>query len=168
MTHLVEEFAATAARAIDAMRAASLEARALHARAELMRHMRLTAAKSKDRPRDEAVRLVVDEWLMAWALDRATWLHVREMEALTVAFHDYVRAPSDATDAATRKAVLACEAAFRAAGRPLEDQMAWRSMCAHGWWSHVRPAPRGQGRPDRADPERPFWELGCRPECLGD
>jgi hypothetical protein len=164
--HLVEEEQQRAAAAIAAMRAAAEAARETHARAELMRHMRTTAAKNRDRPRDEAMRAVVDEWLQAWALERATWPHVGAMEALTCAFLDYVAAPSDASDRAVRAAVDAIAHAFAAAGKPLADQMAWRSMCAHGWWAQVRPAPAGQGRGDRAWPARPFWEEGCLPECL--
>ncbi len=163
--HLVEEEQEKAAAAIAAMRAAAEQAREIHARAELMRHMRMTAAKNKGRPREEAVRAVVDEWLFAWALDRS-WPHVAAMEALTRAFCDYVEAPSDARDRAVRAACDAITRAFAAAGKPLADQMAWRSMCAHGWWAQVRPAPAGQGRGDRAWPQRPFWEEGCPKECL--
>jgi hypothetical protein len=164
--HLVEEQQQQAAQAIAAMRAAAETAREIHVRAELMRHMRMTAAKNKDRPRDEAVRAVVDEWLFAWALERASWPHVAAMDALTHAFLDYVAGPSDATDQAVRTAWEAITRAFAAAGKPLADQMAWRSMCAHGWWAQVRPAPAGQGRTDRTWPARPFWEEGCLPECL--
>jgi hypothetical protein len=163
--HLVEEEQEAAAAAIAAMRAAAERAREIHARAELMRHMRTTAAKNKDRPRDAAVRAVVDEWLDAWALDRA-WPHVAEMEALTRAFLDYVANPSDAMDRAVRAACDAITRAFAAAGKPLADQMAWRSICAHGWWAQVRPAPAGQGRSDKEWPARPFWEEGCLPQCL--
>ncbi len=166
MPHLVEDLQDQAAHAITAMRNAALAARSLHARAELMRHMRLTAAKSRDRPRAEAVRAVVDEWLGAWGLARDTWPHVGAMDALTVAFHDYVRDPSDAKDKAVRAALDTIEAAFAQAGLPLDDQMAWRSICAHGWWADVKPAPPGRGRADRVDPGRPFWDKACRPECL--
>jgi hypothetical protein len=164
--HLVEEEQERAAAAIAAMRAAAEAARELHARAELMRHMRTTAAKNRERPRADAVRAVVDEWLQAWALERATWPHVAAMEALTRAFLDYVAAPSDASDQAVRAAWDAIARAFAAAGKPLADQMAWRSMCAHAWWAQVRPAPAGQGRSDRTWPAHPFWEEGCLPECL--
>ena len=166
MSHLVEDLQEQAARAVATMRDAALAARSLHARAELMRHMRLTTAKSKDRPRADAVRAVVDEWLGAWGLTRASWPHVPAMEALTIAFHDYVRDPSDANDRAVRAALTVIEAAFTRAGLPLDDQMAWRSMCAHGWWADVKPAPPGKGRTDRVDPERPFWDKACLPECL--
>jgi len=166
--HLVEEEQEKAAAAMAAMREAAERARDVHASAELMRHMRMTAAKNKGRPREEAVRAVVDEWLFAWALDRATWPHVAAMEALTRAFCDYVEAPSDERDRAVRAAWDTITRAFADAGKPLHDQMAWRSMCAHGWWGQVRPAPAGQGRTDRTWPARPFWEEGCLPECLGN
>jgi hypothetical protein len=165
MPDFVDELQAQAEAAIAAMRAASLRAREIHARAELLRHMRLTAAKVKDRPRDEAVRAVVDEWLFAWRLERASFPHVAAMEALTRAFYDHVRAPGVATDAELRRACSAIEAAFAATDIALADRMAWRSMCAHGWWAQVKPPPAGAGRPDRAWPVQPFWEDGCLPEC---
>ena len=48
-----------------------MRARTTHARAEFMRHMMLTTAKSTDRARAESIRLVVDEWLDAWQRTRA-------------------------------------------------------------------------------------------------
>ena len=73
MAHLVEELQAEAARAIAAMREAALATRTVHARAELMRHMRTTAVKVKghrqliglgrlhhpDRSRDYAVAVLL-------------------------------------------------------------------------------------------------------------
>src|SRR5206468_2317128 len=59
-------------------------------------------------------------------------------------------------------------ALMRAAALRAADRMAWRSMCAHGWWAQVKPAPAGLGREDRAWPGQPFWEDGCLPECAGD
>ncbi len=44
MTDVVDELLQEADRAVAAMREAAIRARALHARAELMRHMRTTAA----------------------------------------------------------------------------------------------------------------------------
>ena len=143
--------------AVAAMREAAIRARDLHARAELMRHMAMAAAKAKDRPRAEAVRQVVAEWLAAWKLDRKTWQHVAEMDSFAAAVHDYARAPSDAHDRALRDAAAALEHGFSAAGAALADQMAWRSRCAHGWWDAVRPEDAGRA---------PFWERGCPPDCL--
>ncbi|MEO8755788.1 MAG: hypothetical protein ABI624_24245, partial [Casimicrobiaceae bacterium] len=137
-----------------------------HARAELMRHMLMTAGKVRDRPAGEAVAFTVDHWLEAWHLDRASWPHVPEMEAFAAAFHAYASAPTDASDHRVRATCAALENVFAAAGMPLADQMAWRSVCAHGWWGDVRPAPPGRGRPDRDWPAAPFWEKGCLPECL--
>lgn len=165
MQHLHAEAKAAADAAIAAMKTASLAARAAHARAELMRHMLSTAGKLRDRPRDAAIRQVVDEWLAAWALDRG-FAHVDDMEAATGAFLDYVRAPSDAADRVLRQAWATLERVFAATGIPLADRMAWRSSCAHGWWSDVRPAPPGEGRTDTAWPAAPFWDKGCPPHCL--
>jgi hypothetical protein len=47
MLHIVDEMQEEAAQAIAAMHEAALRARRLHARAELMRHMRTTAAKGR-------------------------------------------------------------------------------------------------------------------------
>lgn len=166
MPYLVDELRAQADAAIVAMREAALAAREVHARAELMRHMLLTATKMKDLEREAAISKIVDEWLAAWALDRA-WPHVAAMEALAAAFLDHARRPSEASDRAVRAACAALEAAFSGSGLPIADQMAWRSACAHGWWAQVRPAPAGKGRKDRTWPARPFWEDGCPPHCLG-
>jgi hypothetical protein len=166
VAHFIAELQQEAASAIAEMRAAALRARELHARAELMRHMLSTVAKMKERPHDEAVRFVVDEWLKAWALRRERWPHAAAMEALAAAFYDYAAAPGDAADAVLRRAAAELEQRFAAAGLPIADEMAWRSVCAHGWWAAVRPPPPGQGRRDRDWPDRPFWEEGCPPQCL--
>ncbi len=164
MTHLVEQLRGEAEADIAAMREAALRARDTHARAELMRHMLMTAGRSRI-GRRTAVRFIVDHWLEAWHLDRASWPHVAEMEAFAAAFHAYAVAPTDAHDGAVRATCAMLEHAFAKAGMPLADQMAWRSICAHGWWAQVRPAPPGRGRPDRDWPASPS---GTRllPECL--
>jgi hypothetical protein len=166
MTHLVDESRREAEAAIAAMRAAALKARDLHARAELMRHMVMTAGPVKDRPRDEAVRHTVDHWLDAWGLDRAHAPLLAGMESFAGAFHDYLHAPTDAHDRSLREAMATLERAFAASGMTLIDQMAFLSVCAHEWWGEVKPAPKGRGRQDRAWPDRPFWERGCLPQCL--
>jgi hypothetical protein len=166
MAHLVDDLKAKADASIAAMRDAALRARDAHARAELMRHMLMTASKVKDRPAVDAVRFIVDHWLEAWNLARASWPHVAEMEAFAAAFLAYARAPTDAHDEVVRATCVRLELVFVAAGMPIADQMAWRSVCAHDWWAQVRPAPPGKGRPDREGPDRPFWEHGCLPECL--
>lgn len=166
MVHLVQELQDSAAQSVATMRDAALRARDAHARAELMRHMLMTASRVKDDPTEQAVRFIVDHWLEAWNLERTTWPHVPVMEAFAAAFHAYASAPTDANDARIRSTCTALEASFTEAGMSVADQMAWRSMCAHGWWAQVRPAPEGRGRPDRDWPNRPFWEHGCLPECL--
>jgi hypothetical protein len=166
MAHLVDDLKVEAQADIAAMRKAALRARDTHARAELMRHMLMTADKVKKQPRDDGVRYIVDHWLEAWHLDRASWPHVAEMEDFAAAFHAYASAPSDAHDAEVRSTCAQLERVFTAAGMPIADQMAWRSICAHAWWADVRPAPPGRGRPDRDWPGQPFWEHGCKPECL--
>jgi hypothetical protein len=88
------------------------------------------------------------------------------MEAFAGAFHAYAITPSHGNDDAVRATCVRLELAFVSAGMPIADQMAWRSICAHAWWAHVRPRPPGQGRREPGAPEKPFWELGCRPECL--
>src|SRR4029077_1082978 len=102
MTHLVDELKAKADESIAAMRDAALRARDTHARAELMRHMLMTAGHVKQQPVDKAVRFIVDHWLGAWGLARASWPHVGEMEAFAAAFHAYAITPSHANDEAVR------------------------------------------------------------------
>jgi hypothetical protein len=172
MPHFVDELQQQAEQAMADMRAAARAARHIHARAELMRHMRTTAAKSKDRPRAEAVEAVLAEWLEAWYVPRHDWPHIaREMERFTAAFHDYVNDASDANDALLRAATDALDTALAAEGTTISDQMAFRSMCAHGWWEAVLPTPGDlPGRKDRptvprVTSDRPFWEAGCAEQC---
>ena len=68
MTHPVDEMMDEARAAIARMKAAAVEARRLHARAELMRHMRGTAAKLHELSLEESVRKVAGEWMQAWSL----------------------------------------------------------------------------------------------------
>jgi hypothetical protein len=153
--------------AIAAAREATLRARRSHARAELMRHMILTTAKSADRPRKESVALVTDEWLDAWRRDRGNYPFVAQMEALAGACYDALRAPGPATDVAVRSTFATLEAACEARRTTLADEMAWRSGCSHGWWGDVRPAPASAEYRDLARRADALWERGCAPECLG-
>lgn len=158
-----EEMAAEARAAIEAMKAAATEARRLHARAELLRHMMTTAAKHAA-PRREAVSAVAGEWMKAWALTGYPALRA-EIEAFTGACIDSAREPGPDADARLRAALGALDAALGAAGLTLADEMAWRSECAHGWWARVSPAPPARGyREDRASPP-PFWAAGAPPHC---
>lgn len=173
MPHLVEDLQAQADDAVAAMRAAAITARSVHARAELMRHMRTTAAKSKDRNRAEAIEAVVQEWMQAWYLERSEYRDLEnQMMAFAGAFYDYVQEPGDRSDQAVRRACTALEEAFASHGTSLADQMAWRSMCAHRWWEVVSPAPADlPGRKPRPTipayrDDTPFWELGCAAQCL--
>src|SRR5258705_13396679 len=117
MPHFVDELRAEAEAAIGAMREAALRARQIHARAELMRHMLLTAHKVKGKPKAEAVEAVVTEWMKAWHLTRSDWPQLaREMEAFAAAFYDYANDPSDGSDAALRDMCLALDAALAKEG----------------------------------------------------
>lgn len=168
MTHMLAELTRNADRSIDAMKAAAEQARRDHAAAELTRHMLLTAEKFRDRGRDKAVEAVVSDWMGAWQLSRDDWPEIAaEMETLTGAFFDYCVSPSDVADQAVREAWQNLKMAHDTPEQTLEDQMAWRSVCAHGWWGDVSPAPDGyrDEDPDRA--LQPFWAKGCPPECLG-
>lgn len=163
----LDEVTEDAERAIAAMQDAALAARRTHARAELIRHMLTTARKLRDRPREEAVATVVEEWMRAWHLDPAAWPHVaHEMRAMTEAFCRYADAPSAEAAERIRVGYEALERALASGDVSLEDHMAWRSRCAHGWWGHVRPAPPELRRPGDATPDAPFWSLGCGPDCL--
>ncbi|WP_342358778.1 hypothetical protein [Terrarubrum flagellatum] len=172
MTHFIAELKNEADAAIAAMKDAALKARHVHARAELMRHMLTTAKKVKDRPKAEAVEIVVGEWMAAWHLDRKEWPHIaREMTVFTEAFHDYANHASDAADARLRSACHALDDALAREGTSISDQMAWRSQCAHRWWDVVSPTPADlPGRKDRPmiplyRPDAPFWEAGCAEAC---
>ncbi len=173
MTYFVDELQAEADKAIAAMQEAAIAARHIHARAELMRHMRTTAAKSKDRPKAEAVEAVVAEWMEAWHLPRSEWPHVaRDMERFTEAFYDLAREPSDEADRRLREACEVLDAALAKEGTTISGQMAFRSMCAHGWWEAVVPTPADlPGRTERPTvptPQsgKPFWEARCAAQCL--
>ena len=172
MPHFVEQLQAEATQAMATMRAAAIAARHIHARAELMRHMRTTANKFMHKPKAEAVEAVVAEWMEAWHLPRSQWPHIaREMERFTEAFHDYAHDPGDAADAAVRAGCEALDTALAREGSTISDQMAFRSMCAHGWWEMVLPTPSDlPGRSERAGVPRwqagkPFWDTACAAQC---
>ena len=171
MSHFVESLQAEAEAAIARMREAALDARRLHARAELMRHMLTTAAKNRGRPRDEAVANVLREWTQAWGQTGDDCVAAREMQALTEAFHDYAEAPTEAHDARIRAACDRLDAAFVRQGSSLADEMAFRSQCAHGWREQVTPTPAdlpgAKPRPaiPAPNPREPFWTAGCPDFC---
>lgn len=168
MTHMLAELTRKAERSIDAMKIAARQARQKHAAAELTRHMLLTTAKFKERGRDGAIEAVVADWMGAWQLSRDEWPEIAtEMESLTGAFFDYCVSPSEATDQAVRDAWQSLKLAHDTPEKTLEDQMAWRSICAHDWWGDVSPAPDGYRDQDPDRPTAPFWTKGCPPECLG-
>lgn len=174
MPDLIDDLQGEAEEAIAAMREAALHARALHARAELLRHMRTTAAKVAGRDRDEAVAFVVREWMAAWAMDDATAPEIRrDMEWFTRAICAAGDEPGPSTDAELRASLAALEAACDRVDVSLADQMAWRSECAHGWWELVRPTPADlPGRKPRPSVPAhragtPFWDAGCAPHCRG-
>lgn len=165
MSHLFEESRDEAEAAIAGMRQAALRARALHARAELLRHMRTTAEKARGRPRDEAVTLVVREWLNAWRLEGSGDPGLEAaMLTFTGAVLAYVDEPDAGQDAKLRAAIASLEGCFEAQGTTLADQMAWRSECRHGWWSMVCPMP-GEAQGRTATSPAPFWEMGCPERC---
>lgn len=172
MPHFVEDLQSQAAKAIEEMKKAAITARTIHAKAELLRHMRTTAAKSKDKPKPEAVEAVLAEWLEAWYVPRNDWPHIAgEMENFTATFYDYVNDPCDESDARMREATEALEKALAAENTSIADQMAYRSMCAHGWWEWVMPTPVDlPGRTERPtvpqlEKGRPFWEANCAEQC---
>ena len=167
MNDFTTELRLAAEADIGAAQEAALRARTIHSRAELMRHMMLTTAKSTDRSRDESIRLVTDEWLDAWLRDRGNYPYVALMEALSGACYDALKAPSAATDRAVRDAFAALERACEAHSTTLADEMAWRSGCSHEWWGDVLPAPSAPEYREQAKRKAPLWQRGCPPECLG-
>jgi hypothetical protein len=167
MNDFATELQRAAEADIAAARDGALRARTTHARAELMRHMMLTTAKSTDRPRAQSISLVVDEWLDAWQRNRKNYRYVTQMEMLSGACYDALRAPGAQTDNAVRIAFAALERACVANGTTLADEMAWRSGCSHGWWSDVVPSPRNGEYSERSRRGESLWERGCPPQCLG-
>lgn len=166
----VDELQAEAEAAIERMREAAREARRVHARAELLRHMRTTARKVKDQPREAAVAQVVREWMHAWGMGGGALAGCEpQMRAFTAAVCAAADDPGGGADGAVRGATAALERALAARGGSLADEMAWRSECAHGWWELVEPTPAELARPDRRLPQpapgQPFWEVGCPPHC---
>jgi len=167
MNDLATELRLEAEAAIAAGRAAMLRARVSHARAELMRHMIMTAGNARGRPRAGAIAWIVDHWLEAWHRDRATYPPVPQMEDLASACFDHVYAPGPDSDRAVRSAFAALERACVADGTTLADEMAWRSGCSHGWWGDVLPAPAGGDHSALAQRKEALWDRGCAPHCLG-
>jgi hypothetical protein len=174
MRNFIDELQAEAGDAVEAMKTAALRARCVHACAELMRHMLLTARKVRTLPRDTAVATVVREWMTAWHLDDDAYPEVAsEMRVFTAAFCAFAEAESDEADLALRQAAGALEDALGRAGTTLADQMAWRSECAHGWWELVAPTPEDlPGRTERSAipgvrKGQAFWEAGCASHCRG-
>jgi hypothetical protein len=159
--HFGDELKQEAEAAFARMQRAALEARAISARAELMRHMLLAANAVKHRPQAEAATAVVDEWLGAWNQTRQDFApYVPAMEALAAAFHAYANDPSGANDRAVRDAFAALKRVHDDGARTIEDQMAWRSERALDWWAQVKPVPPDIKRNARAPfrgPGRPFW-----------
>ncbi|MCC7038870.1 MAG: hypothetical protein IT516_01020 [Burkholderiales bacterium] len=167
MTDFTTELHQTAEADIAAAREAALRARTTHSRAELMRHMMLTTAKSTHEARGESIRLVTDEWLDAWQRDRTNYPYVALMEALAGACYDALTAPGTPTDRAVRDAFAALEHACNEHGTTLADEMAWRSGCSHAWWGDVHPAPDEPQYRAQARRAQSLWQRGCPPECLG-
>lgn len=171
MTHPVDECLAEADAAVARMKEAAIAARHLHARAELMRHMRTTARKVVSHPLDEAAALVSHEWMKAWSLDAGAYPELaHDVTAFTAAFCADARGSTAQTQATIRDAVVALEAGFRQTGTSLSDQMAFRSECAHGWWQSIVPVPVELQATERrsiprAEEHTPFWSAGAQPHC---
>ncbi len=169
---VVDNLLREAEQAIVAMRAAALHARRLHATAELMRHMRTTAAKMRARPLEEAAALVAGEWMKAWHIDGDFYAAIEgPVGRFTRAFCVDVRGSTVQTQREIAEAIAGVEVALAGQGTSIADQMAWRSECAHGWWDVVVPTPADlPHRAERAGMPRyqagmPFWETGCAPHC---
>ena len=158
MTHIVDAMQGEATEAIRLMREAALAARHFHARAELMRHMRTTAAKFTGRPTEQAAAAIASEWMKAWSLEPAAYTAIAaEAAAFTQAFCRDAQEPTVETQRAIAKSLDNLETAFRSMGTTLSDEMAFRSECAHGWWADVMPPP--------ASGDQPFWMAGAKPHC---
>ncbi|MBI3507388.1 MAG: hypothetical protein HY059_21345 [Proteobacteria bacterium] len=159
MTHPVDVHLEQAEQAIAAMRTAALAARAMHARAELLRHMRTTAAKMRGLPVDGAAVRVCTEWMKAWSLDAGAFPALADdIRAFAAAFCRDAAGSTPATCVGIETTLAQLEKGFVATGTTLPDQMAFRSECAHGWWAQIVP------KPDDAAGAA-FWTNGCAPHC---
>jgi hypothetical protein len=159
MTHPVDAHLELAERAIAAMQAAAIAARAAHARAELLRHMRTTARKMAGQPVDAAAAKVCGEWMKAWSLDAGAYPALAEdIRRFAAAFCADATGSTPATQGEISASLAGLEAGFVATGTTLADQMAFRSECAHGWWELVVPKPANSAG-------EAFWTRGCPPHC---
>jgi len=170
MPHIVDDLLNEAEIAMAQMREAALRARTLHARAELLRHMRGTAARHAGQP--GAVAKITDEWMRAWGLGTDAYADLtRPFRDLTEAFCADAEASSASSSAAIGGALVALEAALAGTDTTLADQMAFRSHCAHGWWEMVVPVPSDLPRGERyADVPMwrkgvAFWDIACAARC---
>jgi hypothetical protein len=170
MPHIVDNLLNEAQAAISEMRESALRARILHARAELLRHMRGTAAKNAGRR--AAAAKIADEWMRAWGLGADAYPDLAgPFRDFTKAFCVDAEAPSASSSIAIGEALDALEAALAGTGTTLADQMAFRSHCAHGWWEMVVPVPSDPPRGERyADIPSwrkgvAFWDIACAPRC---
>ncbi|MEM8853374.1 MAG: nucleoside hydrolase [Pseudomonadota bacterium] len=154
---VIAEEAAKAEGAIAAMRQSAVSARTVHARAELLRHMRLTAKNTAEMEMAAAIDAVMVEWTRAWQVPLDTPL-AGAMRDFTTTMCEAARGQSG--DGEVRRALIALDSACEAAGTSLADEMAYRSECAHGWWAAVVPPPGAD--------KQPFWEDGAAPHCLGE
>lgn len=168
MNDLVAESRVEAEAAIARMREACAEARRLHARAELLRHMRGTAARFAHLSPREAAVTVSREWMAAWGIEPA------RLPALAASFaglsEAFCRDARQRDEAGLAAALAAFDASVAALGTSLADEMAHRSECAHGWWELVSPTPAdlpGRRARDLPAPERgePFWSAGAKARC---
>ena len=173
MTHPVDELAAEAEVAIARMKTAALEARYLHARAELARHMRTTANRMIALPVEEAAARISAEWMKAWALDSEAYPAIAgQVAGFTMAFCLDARGSTPDTRAAIHQALERLEAGFAVMDTTLSDEMAFRSECAHGWWNGVVPIPAALRQAERfrlmprAGDDQPWWTASARPHCL--
>jgi hypothetical protein len=170
MPHIVDDLLNEAEDAKAQMQEAARRARTLHARAELLRHMRGTAVRHAGHP--GAVAKITDEWMRAWGLGADAYPDLAApFRDLTEAFCADAEAPSASSSAAIGAALVALEAALAGTGTTLADQMAFRSHCAHGWWEMVVPVPSDLPRGERhADVPVwrkgvAFWDIGCAARC---
>lgn len=155
--HPVDQHLKNADRAIAKMQAAAVAARTLHARAELLRHMRTTAAKLTHLPVAEAANKTMREWLNAWKIAEADIATLGPAALqFAEAFCRDAHGSTKSTQAAIVDALAALDVGFTAIGTTLADQMAYRSVCAHPWWGQVAPDPvRG---------DQPIWAHDRLPE----
>ena len=141
MPHIVDDLLNEAEAAIDQMRESALRARMLHARAELLRHMRGTAARHAGRP--DAAAKIADEWMRAWGVGADAYPDLAARSAISP--RRFVPTPQrPARRAAPQSSRRFRRLMWPSALSAQRSRIRWRSvriarMAGGRWWCRCHP-----------------------------